>query len=62
MMTNTRLIILIFISLIMSLMVGFMVGLSVGINMKSTNINTGDTYEYYDQQFDDDFTLEPFEN
>ena len=46
----------------MSLMVGFMVGLSVGINMKSTNINTGDTYEYYDQQFDDDFMLEPFES
>lgn len=62
MMRNTRLIILIFISLIMSLMVGFMVGLSVGINMKSTNINTGDTYEYYDRQFDDDFTLEPFES
>ena len=62
MMRNTRLIILIFISLIMSLMVGFMVGLSVGINMKSTNINTGDTYECYDQQFGDDFTLDPFEN
>lgn len=40
MMRNTRLIILIFISLIMSLMVGFMIGLSVGINMKQTNINT----------------------
>lgn len=61
-MRNIRLIILIFISLIMSLMVGFMVGLSVGINMKQTNINTGDIYEYYDQQFDDDFTLDPFEN
>lgn len=61
-MRNTRLIILIFISLIMALMVGFMIGLSVGINMKQTNIHTGDTYEYYDQQFNDGFTLEPFEN
>ena len=39
-MRNTRLIILIFISLIMALMVGFMIGLSVGINMEQTNINT----------------------
>ena len=62
MMRNTRLIILIFISLIMSLMVGFMVGLSVGINMKSTNINILTPHEYSDQQFGDDFTLDPFEN
>ena len=46
MMKNTKLIILIFISLIMSSMVGFMVGLSVGINMKSTNINTGLIVKY----------------
>lgn len=61
-MKNTKVIILIFIALIMALMVGFLIGVSVGINMKSTNINTGDTYKYYDQQFDDDFTLDPFEN
>lgn len=51
------------IAIVMALFVGVLVGVSVGINMKSTYINTGDSYEYYNQEdLDPGMKLNPWDS
>lgn len=50
------------ISVLMALLVGTLIGICVGMNLKSSVINTGDTYEYYNQDIDPGMELNPWDS
>lgn len=46
----------------MSLFVGILIGFSIGLNSRKDTIINGDTYEYYqNEQFYEEYELQPFE-
>ena len=52
----------IIVTVIMAMLVGVLIGICVGMNLKSSVINTGDTYEYYNQDIDPGMELNPWES
>lgn len=49
------------ITITMALLTGFMLGVCIGMNLKPIEVNTGDTYEYY-EGIDEKMEIEPFYN
>ena len=59
---NNNLVILTLICIMMSLFVGILIGFSIGLNSRKDTIINGDTYEYYqNEQFYEEYELQPFE-
>ena len=61
-MKKNSLVILTLICIMMSLFVGILIGFSIGLNSRKDTIINGDTYEYYqNEQFYEEYKLQPFE-
>lgn len=52
----------IFVIIIMALFTGFIAGVGIGMNVSKIYIDTGDKYQYYNQEIDPGMELNPWES